>query len=61
MTGNPIPFNPDMMPIAHAKDCVECLSHLFDQLDRSGITDEQIIHYMRQARDQQLRRWGTPK
>lgn len=58
---NPVPFNPDTMTLRHAKDCVEALRHTFDQLDREDVGSAEIVHYLRQVRDQQLRRFGEPK
>lgn len=58
---NPAPFNPDTMTIRHVKECVEHLRHTFLQLERPDIDPAQIVHYLRQVRDQQLARYGETR
>lgn len=57
--GNPIPFNPDQMPISQAKDCADTLSLLFQMLDRGSDASE-IVGNLEFARVEQLRKYGVP-
>lgn len=58
---NPIPFSPKAMTLGHVEECVEHLRHTFLQLDRVDIDPTAIVHYLRQAREQQLARYGEAR
>jgi len=63
-TGNPIPFNPDLMSVQQAKDCADTLSMAFASILRCGTDDEanalQIVHQLEEARRLMLAKYGHP-
>jgi hypothetical protein len=59
--GNPIPFNPDMMPISQAKECADLLSMIFSAIEDGRATPEGVFHNLEQAREQMLEKYGAGK
>ena len=57
MGSNPIPFNPELMTVKQLKRCAEALRALFDGLERE-VDAANIIHHLRQWRDQMQREAG---
>jgi hypothetical protein len=52
---NPIAFNPDTMSVSHVKECADQLRVLFDNIDQPP---EDVVHSLKAARDNMLRRYG---
>ena len=53
---NPILFNPDGHTVRQLKDMADTLRAVFDGIDR-GVDPENIVHNLRQAREQYLQSW----
>lgn len=56
LSGNPIPFNTELLTIQQMKRCADILSQAFSALDRD-VPFDNICFHLDQARQQMLRDW----
>lgn len=54
---NPIAFNPDTMTVAQLKECATTLRTLFENIDRTVDTPEDVAHFVLNARDHMNKKW----
>ena len=54
---NPIPFNPDTMPLKQVRYCAETLRTLFEMLDRDA-SPEDIASYLKMSREYIANVWS---